>query len=334
MAIARGFQNMASKPHVLVSADTAPGSTRTTTTTTYLDFSGRHWVDEAGGWIWCAPRRQRRAETCGGAQVPGKEGYAGCRFCGGGGHRAVDCPARWTASLGKLIAKGERIRGKAKVQEEVCEMVGSKKKEQKKEQKKESRRARRARGEGRRKKAQEDDVGRSAVNEMVQQAEDSRWAAAGSARKQAEDSRWAATERLEKETKTKAREEAKLREEEARAREEEKAREAKVKEARAQEEERDLELTRLREELEGTRAALREAHAALQGYQAQMQRLQMQQQERTAQQQVPFAQGTMERRQWWQDGGWYTQQQFVNMHGAEQGLYLWQRGTRGASRGM
>ena len=146
---------MASKPHVLVSADTAPGGSRKTTTTTHLDLSGRYWVDKTGGWVWCAPRRRRHAETCGGAQVPSSEGYAGCNFCGGGDHRAVVCTARLKASMGKLIAKMERIQGKARMQEEVCKLVGGSKKQK---QKKESRKARKARGERRRNKAQEDDL--------------------------------------------------------------------------------------------------------------------------------------------------------------------------------
>ena len=140
MAIARGLQN---------TADTAPGSTRTTTTATYLDFSGRHWVGEAGGWIWCAPRRQRRqrrAETCGGAQVPGKEGYGGCRFCGGVDHRAVGCIPKWRATMGKLVAKMEGLQGRGWVQEEVGKIVGSRKQEQQQEQKRQGKQQRESRG--------------------------------------------------------------------------------------------------------------------------------------------------------------------------------------------
>jgi len=76
--------------------------------TTFVDFSGQHWVDEHGGWLWCAPRARRRPN---GQQIPGSEGYTGCDFCGGVGHRKDECEVRWRASMAKLIASMARRRG-------------------------------------------------------------------------------------------------------------------------------------------------------------------------------------------------------------------------------
>ena len=76
----------------------------------------------------------------------------------------MECSAKWRASLGKLVAKGEKLLGKARVSKEVCELIGgSKRQEQKQKQGKESRKARKARGEKRREKAQEADCGAMAV---------------------------------------------------------------------------------------------------------------------------------------------------------------------------
>ena len=90
------------------------------TMTTFVDFSGRHWVDAHGGWLWCAPRIKRRPEA---RQIPGDRGYEGCRFCGGGDHRADECEARWRFSMAKLIASMERRKGRFWVENETKKLL-------------------------------------------------------------------------------------------------------------------------------------------------------------------------------------------------------------------
>ena len=88
--------------------------------TTFVDFSGQHWVDEHGGWLWCAPRAKRRPEA---RQIPGNKDYEGCRFCGGVGHRADECEARWRSSMAKLIASMARRKGNFWVENETKKLL-------------------------------------------------------------------------------------------------------------------------------------------------------------------------------------------------------------------
>jgi len=88
--------------------------------TTFVDFSGQHWVDEHGGWLWCAPRAKRRPEA---RQIPGDKNYEGCRFCGGVGHRADECEARWRSSMAKLIASMARRKGNFWVENETKKLL-------------------------------------------------------------------------------------------------------------------------------------------------------------------------------------------------------------------
>ena len=87
----------------------------------YADFSGKNWVDTNGGGIWCAPTRPQGESAA--LQVPGRTGYAGCRFCGGGDHRAVQCTARWQSQMGKLVGRMVKEKGTDWVLTEVQRMV-------------------------------------------------------------------------------------------------------------------------------------------------------------------------------------------------------------------
>ena len=166
-----------------------------------------------------------------------------------------------------------------------------------------------------------------ATHDTVQQSEGSRWAAAESERKQEEDSRRAATALLKKEMRAKeaeAREEAKAREEESKVREEAKAREAKVKEARMG--------ARYVQQQYGQQAQQYGQQAQQYGQQAQPGMYGMppvvpetQQQGWTVRQQV-----AVERR--WENGGWYTLQEFVNQLGPVQGQNRWQVAPRWQGR--
>ena len=90
----------------------------------YADFSGRNWIDRHGGWFWSAPTQPQDAK-CHASQVPGHAGYGGCRFCGGGDHRAVNCTVRWQAQMGKLVGRMVREKGAEWVVSEVQGMVQS-----------------------------------------------------------------------------------------------------------------------------------------------------------------------------------------------------------------
>ena len=112
---------------------------------------------------------------------------------------------------------------------------------------------------------------------------------------------------------------------EMKAREEKAREERRIREER--EKERELELTRLREELEATKGAVAIAArgAFREECQAQMQRGQIQQQGWTVQQQV-----AVERR--WDNRGWYTFQEFVDQLGPVQGQNRWQVAPRWQGR--
>ena len=84
----------------------------------FIVSSGQPWRDACGNWIWCCPVQDASWSRVGAwcdasasSQRPGGGGYAGCRCCGSGDHRAVHCPVRFQERVGKEVARMVRVKG-------------------------------------------------------------------------------------------------------------------------------------------------------------------------------------------------------------------------------